>query len=394
MAPRMPESPTTTSTRYHSLDALRGLLMMYGIFVHASTLGPSPTPETLAMLSGLVRMEAFFVVSGFLSMMLVRKYGTRLTLVKRFASIGIPFAFTLVALNPMTNWLVYSYHNAPIPIWDYLIGSGVSPDAKGPMVWHLHVWFLLTLLLYALVTPLASTLVDGLRSSVVLRRAETLSGALVFALMGAGVAGACLALRAFNDLVLEIPLSHTPFAFIVRSALVYFPFLFLGMLLYAVPWLHALFERMHWIHLVVAVALVVAAWLGFDALPKLVAETFKLTSEAYLAVCATSSLFCLFRRIVPTERPVARYLSDAAYTVYLLHYLTIYVLAWALRPLLGENQLMYAVVVVGTMVITLLIYHYPVSRIRLAGILFNGKLPVGRPSPRPAALGLGTASAD
>jgi glucan biosynthesis protein C len=200
--------------------------------------------------------------------------------------------------------------------------------------------------------------------------------------------------RAFNDFVFEVPLSHTPFAFIVKSSLVYFPFFFLGMLLYAVPWLLALFERMHWIHLVVGVVLVVAARMGFDALPKLVAETFKLTSEAYLAVCVTSSLFCLFRRIVPAERPVARYLSDAAYTVYLFHYLTIYVLAWALRPLLGDDQLMYAAVVVGTAVITLLIYHYPVSRIRILGILFNGKLPVGKPKTRTARLDLGTASAD
>ena len=387
----MPESPPTTSVRYHSLDALRGLLMMYGIFVHTSTLGPSPILKTLAMLSGLVRMEAFFVVSGFLALMLLRKYGTRLTLVKRFASIGIPFAVTLVALNPVTNWLVYSYHNAPIPFWDYLVGSGVSSDPKGPMVWHLHIWFLVTLLLYALVTPLASSIVDWLRSSAVLRRAETLPSAVVFALIGVGVAGACLGFRVFNDFVLEVPLSYTPFAFIVKSTLVYFPFFFLGMLLFAVPWLLALFERMHWVHLAVGVALVIAARLGFDALPKLVAETFKLTSEAYLAVCVTSSLFCLFRRIVPGERPVARYLSDAAYAVYLFHYLTIYVLAWTLRPLLGENQLMYAAVVVGTAVITLLIYHYPVSRIRILGILFNGKLPVGKPKARPATLGMDAA---
>jgi len=117
-------------------------MMMWGILVHTGTLGDSAFFDGATWLSGLVRMSAFFIVSGFLSYMLVERYGARTTVIKRILSVGVPFITCLVLLNPVTNYLIYCYHNPSIPLLEYL-RTGGTEKAKGPMVWSLHLWFLL-----------------------------------------------------------------------------------------------------------------------------------------------------------------------------------------------------------------------------------------------------------
>jgi len=372
-------APQPASVRYHFLDALRAILMMYGLFVHTSTLGPSPLFRALAVVSGVVRMEAFFMISGFLSLMLVHKYGPSTTVIKRVASIGIPFAATLLLLNPATNYLVYTYHNGIIPFSEYLRGD-ILPEPAGPMVWHLHLWFLVTLLVYGIATPWAAAAIEDLQQRDLFRRFEQLDVFWQFSLVCAVVPATCLGLRIVFEVLLEVPLTGSPLFFITKSTLVYFPFFFVGMLMYASKGVFAAFiARMHWGHLGISLGLTVASRYAFDALPKLIAEGFKLTAEAYLATCLSAALFVLFRRMVPEAHPVARYLSDAAYSVYLFHYASIYVLAWTLRPALGDNHALYLSVCVATLLLTLLVHHFLILRSHALRVVFNGKLQIRRP---------------
>jgi glucan biosynthesis protein C len=53
------------------MDALRAAFMLIGVFVHAATLGDDPLFNGISYASRLFRMEGFFLISGFLSAMLV-----------------------------------------------------------------------------------------------------------------------------------------------------------------------------------------------------------------------------------------------------------------------------------------------------------------------------------
>ena len=86
-----PEPSTTGERRYYGLDALRGVMMLLGIVIHAamfytvmeSDVFPfkdrrtSPLLDLVLLLIHSFRMPLFFLVSGFFGALLVEKYGTK-----------------------------------------------------------------------------------------------------------------------------------------------------------------------------------------------------------------------------------------------------------------------------------------------------------------------------
>jgi glucan biosynthesis protein C len=66
----------------------------------------------------------------------------------------VPFLATLVLCNPPALWLSYNFHNPDVSASQFFQGNIVANPA-GPHIWHLHLWFLVTLLIYALCTPAA-----------------------------------------------------------------------------------------------------------------------------------------------------------------------------------------------------------------------------------------------
>jgi glucan biosynthesis protein C len=356
------------SPRFFHLDALRAALMFWGILVHSSTLDPgNAVYRTIAVVSGLVRMEAFFVISGFLAYMLLKKYGAAVTVRKRLLAIGLPFATALVLLNPVTNHLIYIYHNGPIPLADYLAGKGAA-GAAGPMNWHLHLWFLIALFVYSLLAPLAGKLVDrGLAlSPISLRHPQA-----AFFTMCAGVMAACLASRVGFELIKDaLPASSH---YVVRSIGNFLPFYVLGMLLFAVPRLREIFSRIHGVQTVLSCGLLYLAtlWGGKD--PGRMHEALILCLQSYVGLTLSSLLFWLAAKWVPGESDLARRMSDSAYSVYLFHFLAIYLFAHAMRGWVSGSMLLLTLVAAATFVTTYLLHRLVISRVPLLALLLNGK---------------------
>ena len=101
-----PRSARLPAKRYFHLDALKGVMILWGIPVHASTVGTSVFFDKVAEVSGWVRMEAFFIISGFLSYMLIKRYGAQPIMRRRLTAVGIPLLSVLILLNPLTNYLI------------------------------------------------------------------------------------------------------------------------------------------------------------------------------------------------------------------------------------------------------------------------------------------------
>lgn len=356
------------STRFFHLDALRAALMFWGILVHASTLDPdNGVFRSFAIVSGLVRMEAFFVISGFLAYMLLKKYGAKVTVRKRLLAIGIPFVTALVLLNPLTNHLIYNYHNSPISFADYLAGKG-TPDADGPMNWHLHLWFLLALFIYSLLAPAAERLVDkGLATVKVSIRPP----GLAFLAMCASVMGGCLAARVGFELVKDaLPASSH---YVVRSIGNFLPFYVLGMLLFAAPRLREVFSELRWIQLVVSCSLLFEATRRFGPDPGRLEEVVILCLQSYVAMTLSSLLFWVAGKWVRGENELARRLSDSAYSVYLFHFLSIYLFAHLLRGWVPGSMLLLGLVALATFAATLFLHRCLIHRVPVLALLFNGK---------------------
>ena len=84
------------------------------------------------------------------------------------------------------------------------------------------------------------------------------------------------------------------------------------------------------------------------------------------------------------------YCADAAYSVYLFHYVTIYALAALLGVSVDAAWPSLLLIVVLTLAVTLTIHHFLIRRFRILSMIFNGKFSIGQPRPRPAIVDVPT----
>jgi glucan biosynthesis protein C len=365
----------SASVRYHYLDALRAALMFMGVFVHAA-LGSDRVFRLIADLSGLFRMNGFFLVSGFFSTMLVLRYGPGLMVRRRLTSIGVPLVAVLVLINPVARWLMYNQYNPPVGLVDYLLGHRLAHPA-GPMTWHLQLWFLVSLLVYTLCAPAVFAVLNRvfetrLSAWVAVRRARTMGALLGFVLL------ATFVLEGGYLVALRPAIGTTPADYVVHLTLRYLPFFVVGMALYMDRQaLLPAFSQPAPVLLMATGGLLCVAELRLVA--PLGSELGDELARALFALALVANLFAVFARLVPSERPILRYGADAAYSVYLFHYVTIYALA-ALLGIGVEAHWPKLLLITGlTFVVTLLAHHFLVRRFRIVAVIFNGKFDIGRP---------------
>lgn len=105
-----------STQRRHDLDALRAFAMLLGIGLHAA-LSFAPFPWTVqdvrqhelfslffVAVHGF-RMQLFFLVSGFFTVMLWRRYGVKALLKHRFKRVFIPCLLGLMTIIPALHWV-------------------------------------------------------------------------------------------------------------------------------------------------------------------------------------------------------------------------------------------------------------------------------------------------
>jgi glucan biosynthesis protein C len=373
VAAAVPVPAVKKSQRFFHLDALRACLMFWGILVHTSTVAPSGFFRGCAGVSGLVRMEAFFIISGFLAYMLLQKYGAATTVRKRLVAIGVPFAAALVLLNPVTNYLIFVFHNHPLPFTDYLAGKGTA-GGDGPMNWHLHLWFLVALFIYSLLAPFLGEAVDAFLKRSGARdtsRTPFLGGELKFLAICAAVVVACLASRVAFEMVK--PVLPVDARYVVRSIGNFLPYYTLGMVLFASTGLRAVFSKVHWIQVVVSCSALYLAHELTGQNPGRLAEVMILAIQTYVALSLSSLLFWVAEMLVKRESPAVRFLSDAAYSVYLFHFVAIYLFAFLFRDLVPQTNLMLTFVAAATFGLLICLHAFVIRRVPVLAFLFNGK---------------------
>ena len=368
-----PRSARLPAKRYFHLDALKGVMILWGIPVHASTVGTSVFFDKVAEVSGWVRMEAFFIISGFLSYMLIKRYGAQPIMRRRLTAVGIPLLSVLILLNPLTNYLILGYHNgAAAPVFTDFVAGRIPPAMKGTWNWHLHVWFLGVLL--CLAAMFSTSAIRWMDSAVNLLRPKLRrlpDGFMLFIAAGV-VATAALAARLGYEVVVK-PLASESFHFPLRAIGYYAGFYCFGMLMFASPRLLRSFHRFNWLQIVVAGLFLWGARAVQPSIPDKAGEVLRLLAEVYVALMFASALFAAFERLFSKETPLMRFIAESAFTVYLFHYLVIYVCAFAIRPYIGSQFWLGLLVTLATTVVTMLGYRLFICRSPVFRALFLGK---------------------
>jgi glucan biosynthesis protein C len=158
-------NPLSVTERDHALDALRAAMMLLGIVLHAglayATLPTKPIwpfkdrntsvlLDAVMMASGLFRMPVFFLIAGYFAAMVCRKRGVMGLIRNRARRILTPFVVVWVVSFPLVR-AGFSYAEA----LDAGAAAGLGTlthvlSAESPYAWPypIHLWFLEYLLIY------------------------------------------------------------------------------------------------------------------------------------------------------------------------------------------------------------------------------------------------------
>ncbi|WP_374389074.1 acyltransferase family protein [Sandaracinobacter sp.] len=361
--------------RIYHLDALRCFCMLFGLALHGATIGNGPFFIAIKDASDHFRMATFFLVSGFFSAMVLSRGGAGDFIRNRARLLLLPMLIGTLLLNPPTLWLIRLFHLGDPQATGYVNGVWRLPISPSDF-WGLnllHLWFLATLFVYALLSPMLLALA-GARPGVALAgMLMRVPGWLRLVLMTGAVALCVTVMRAVSDQLL-VPRLPEPMHFLVRATMTNFAFFAAG----AIGFRHRdLFETMHrlfWpgLLLVGAAYVLHGQWAG--ALPHALerASYWLLRSGfIFLIVCG---LMAVARRLVTKGSPWLSRLTELVYSFYMFHFLIIYIIANLMLNLTDNLYLIFAAILLAGFPILVAIHEKIIARSPLLMLLFNGKI--------------------
>ena len=313
---------TTKQGRIHFMDPLRGILMMLGVLLHAAQVfnpdfkwliqstETTPLAPYFVGLIHLFRMPAFYIVSGFFTLLTVRKVEANRFLKLRAQKILIPFIVTALTLNSIQCALLHSELNpsaTPFVFSQYLI------DGE----WVSHLWFLAYLFCFILIVYFWKKLFSTGKHPSISKWLEGLTK-LPVAVWLFSLPAYYLALVILGKTAPQIFLFR--YGFSIYDFLYYFQFFAFGLLMSASRPLFEKFTRLS----IPQSLLFVGAWYvlaNFTALPQ---ETLAKILEAYARLLiiwiSCQIVFSLFKKLADRPSNWATFASSASYTVYLFHH--------------------------------------------------------------------------
>lgn len=364
------------AARLPYIDNLRGVAMLLGVFVHTATLETFGTIEMVSWLSDLFRMAAFFLISGYLAAMLLARRTVSKYYRSRIPNILVPLISGIILLNPVTLSLILQHHNPEMAHTYSLSQMGIllfkTPgEVDGPMIWHLHLWFLFSLLAFTLLAPLAERVIYSnfirLALTKVFRRMPEFIVPTGIATM---ISGAVLLLRVFYELVISPVADY----WLILITFEYFPFFVAGIVFYCYQ---GIWEQIHKIDLplfVVSISLYCfVSYLPDATRDAQTGEALYTFSQALLRCAIVFALLTVFRTYVNWSSHLTLAVTEAIYTVYVFHFLVIYLVAVTLIDTSSASISSFFIVSGVTLLITFVLHHFLVKRSRVLRFLFNGR---------------------
>jgi glucan biosynthesis protein C len=384
--------------RYHALDALRASMMLLGLVLHSAVsyvvapLGDawrykdantSTLFDLVVFFIHLFRMPVFFVAAGFFAAMLMERDGAAGFITNRVKRVLLPLAiFWPIVYPPIAAAFLYANGRASGSVDMTPISSGAFLQT----VTLAHLWFLWDLMIFyaiaAALAPLASRIPDRW-----LRRIDAAFGTVATTSAGALGMSALTALTLLPMTVigLDTSVSLLPAARVLVAYAVFFTF---GWLLFRRRDLLEPFGARWKLPMAVGAAasiayLVITVARPFQASPQV--ERLIGCAAAGLSIwLLIFGIVGMFVHKLAQPRPILRYLSDAAYWMYIVHLpiaigVSAFMATWS-----APAVVKFLITVSATAVVTLVSYHYLVRATALGSLLNGRRYPRALPQPEPA----------
>ncbi|MBK6296360.1 MAG: acyltransferase family protein [Rhodoferax sp.] len=360
------------SARQFYLDWLRilafGLLVIFHVGMyyvtwewHIKSPAMGSGPEPWMRLLSPWRMDLLFLVSGAATALLIRRNGVTGALIRERASrLLLPLLFgVLVVVPPQAHLEVLRRFNFVGTYLDFL-GVYLQPWSQGQQfcvpgagclilpTWN-HLWYLPYLFCYTALLWGAlrrwPRLLD--RASVVLTEALASWGLLVWPVL-------LLAVTRYT-LSRQFPVTHA-LADDWFAHAQYLPMFLFGAVLALASPLAAASQARRWL----ALALAIGAWALMEwarASAGSVPAWLGVVVWSLMQWCALLAALGFARQHLNVDNAARRYLTEAVFPLYIVHQTLIILLAHSLRPAALGAGLEACVLVLGTLVISLLLFE-------------------------------------
>jgi glucan biosynthesis protein C len=379
-------SPTAELQRYHAFDSLRAVMMLLGLVIH-SAMGyvtfptdrvwpfkdshPSAFFDLLVMFIHSFRMPVFFVIAGFFAAFLYTTRGAHALFHNRVQRIALPLACVWIILFPLiiiSAGFAQTRSSVQIPI---------DPNdlTIGRLLNHLmHLWFLYDLLiLYGvalLVMPFVEWIPQKVRNLILDGFSwvvPSIWGPSLFSLI------TILTLYPMQEWALDTSDSFLPPLRILAAYGVFFIF---GWFLYNRRTLLPTFSQRAWRKFFIGSIFfglyVFCVGRAFTTGPTVEVHILAMVSLAATMWFLIYGFIGLFLRYLEKPIPLARYMADASYWMYLVHLPCTIVFPAFLSSLPLPTVVKFTAVLGITTCITVVTYHYWV-RATVIGKVLNGR---------------------
>ncbi len=378
------------------LDRIRATLMVLGVALHAAdvflTTGDwlvadshrSVVFDALVALIHSFRVPGFFLLSGLLFAGSLGRHGAPELLARQMLRLGLPLLTCWTLLNSLQLGLM-AWHRGADP-WEAVFSLNT------PMY---HLWFLRDLLVLDVLVLAGAMLLGssarrhGRAAGPLRRLARRLSQRLTRRLAGLGLhgpaqwLGVALAGALLNQALLiavrltGIAYDTGPGGLTLFSLFFYAPMFFAGLAMWHRPaWLRAWLRTPLWL---LPVAAFLADW-GDGASSTLsgaFAREAALTVQLLgLWIATGAAVGALGRMRRGARSPFGRLLSDASYTIFLVHHLAVVALALTLLPMDWPAVLKFSLIASGALAFSLAVHLWVVRPSALMRLVFNGRPPV------------------
>ena len=412
--------------RLHYMDTLRATAMFLGLVLHAGvvfaqwTIDPVRVHDEPSMflhyvmeLIHVFRMELFFLVAGFFSVLLVQKRGLNYYIKNRVTRILFPFIICVALLQPLAAagyYLDITGSNASLfdQCVTYLKNPGYILSEPYPIGnWFWHFWFLQLLIYFITCFAVGTIIIDKFK--ITLKLPSKLMNAI------GGRFGVFIpTLFTYPVLTFSPPWADVPRLGTSMEVLLYYGLFFVfGALLFnhqksleqiqanikyhIIPFFLALLILIPLIdelRLTTQPEILLQDWGLFETvearstlignLPFL-HNRFNFSSinasaewhlmclhRAYTTRCAILFLILLFKKCLSKQTALGRYIADSSYFIYLLHFPIQLSIAYYLRERIESALLCFSICLIGSVVICFLLYHFT-CRGTVIGTLLSGR---------------------
>jgi glucans biosynthesis protein C len=375
--------------RFNDVDTFRAILMLLAVFLHAAAVYATNRPNITRntdrldffswLLNGLHLLvtPSFFVISGFVLAHMMVHLKLQMVWTERLKRLVIPTISVGLTFNVLENFLRYRDSGGSLAFPEYLT-SPVFLELWRNGTWQLHLWFLVSLIVYSFITLGAASLIP--RDHSFYRISRRVGDSI--AAMSSTTSGfiALLLLLGAVNLVLSGMTSRLPDAYVVvvpglQSAMKLaesLPYFLFGLLMYGSTALQNVVFRFR-AHII----LLALVGVMLQPYPTSNMDFWHEAAMQYaqIVVCWMSVFAGLqfFHRYFNEPSDRRKQWIGRAQSMYLFHHCLVYVggslLVMASLPPIVEFILLVTIV----FAVVILLHDHVIKRVPVIGLLFNGR---------------------